>query len=67
VQWSLEARLAAIERQQQPQQPRQRSDVFENPSAFVQEEVQPILDPITAGDRRKVREFYSRRDVRRRK
>jgi hypothetical protein len=55
----LEARLAAIERQQQPQQPRQRADVFENPSAFVQEEVQPILDPIQQ-EIVKVRETFSR-------
>lgn len=46
----LETRLAALERHAQPQQqpqPRQRSDVFENPSAFVQEEVQPIVEPVT--------------------
>lgn len=58
----LEARLAAIERQQQPQQPRQRADVFENPSAFVQEEVQPILDPVTQ-QISQMREFYSRREA----
>ncbi len=60
----LEARLAAIERaQQQPQQQtRQRSDVFENPSAFVQEEVQPILDPVNQ-QITQMREFYSRRSA----
>lgn len=59
----LEARLAAIERAQQPQpqqQPRQRTDMFENPSAFVQEEVQPILDPVNQ-QITQMREFYSRR------
>ncbi|MGJ5075487.1 hypothetical protein [Bradyrhizobium oligotrophicum] len=63
----LEARLAALERTAQPQQPpqqRQRSDVFENPSAFVQEEVQPILDPVTQEITR-MREFYSRREAER--
>lgn len=62
----LEARLAALERSQQPQpqQPRQRADVFENPSAFVQEEVQPILDPVTH-QITQMREFYSRREAER--
>lgn len=59
----MEARLAAIERQSQPQQqPRQRSDVFEDPSAFVQEEVQPILDPVTQ-QITQMREFYSQREA----
>jgi hypothetical protein len=61
----LEARLAALERQQQPQpQPRQRADVFEDPSAFVKEEVQPILDPVTQ-QITQMREFYSRREAER--
>lgn len=57
----LEARLAAFERQQQAaqQQPRPRSDPFENTSAFVQEEVQPIIDPIQQ-EIVKVRETFSR-------
>ncbi|MGJ5022340.1 hypothetical protein [Bradyrhizobium oligotrophicum] len=60
----LEARLAALERQAPPQQQqqRQRSDVFENPSAFVQEEVQPILDPVTQ-QITQLREFYSQREA----
>lgn len=41
----LRARLAAFEVQpRQPQQPEKKLDVFDNPSAFVQQEVKPYLD-----------------------
>jgi hypothetical protein len=44
----LEARFAAFERQQPKPEPRPRADVFENPSAFVQEEVSPHLSQLQA-------------------
>jgi hypothetical protein len=43
----LRARLAAFEVQPKPQ-PQQKLDVFDNPSAFVQQEVSPLLNEIRA-------------------
>ena len=63
---AAERRAEALERQltalQPKPEPKPRSDVFENPSAFVQEEVQPILDPVQ-NEIRSLREFYSQRDA----
>jgi hypothetical protein len=49
-------------RQAPPQKPEppKRSDVFEAPSAFVQEEVKPLLDPL-ANQVRQVTEHYSQK------
>ena len=45
----LRARLAAYEVvRQQPQQPQQKLDVFDNPSAFVQQEIRPLIDQLRA-------------------
>jgi hypothetical protein len=45
----LRARLAAFEVQPKPQtQPQQKLDVFDNPSAFVQQEVTPLLERMEA-------------------
>jgi len=55
----LEARLDAFMRQQQPKpEPKQRTDMFDNPSAFVQEEVSPHLSQLQA-ELVRTRETYS--------
>lgn len=63
---AAERRAEALERQiaeMQPRlEPKPRTDMFENPSAFVQEEVQPILDPVQR-EIGSLREFYSKRDA----
>lgn len=55
----FERRLAAM---QPKPEPKPRSDVFENPSSFVQEEVRPLIDPVTQ-EIGQLREFYSQRDA----
>jgi hypothetical protein len=60
LQSQVEALLQRFQPQQQP--PRQRADVFENPSGFVQEEVQPLIEPLNQ-QLMQVREFYSKRDA----
>jgi hypothetical protein len=44
----LRARLAAFEVQPKPQTAQQKLDVFDNPSAFVQQEVTPLLERMEA-------------------
>lgn len=44
----LEARFAALERQQQPKEPPKRTEMFDDPSRFVQEEVNPHLQLLHA-------------------
>jgi hypothetical protein len=61
LQTQVEALLARFQ-PQQPQQPKPRADMFENPSGFVQEEVSPLIEPLNQ-QLTQVREFYSKRDA----
>jgi hypothetical protein len=49
----LRARIAAYEvnRNQQPQQPQKRLDIFDDPAAFVRQEMAPILQQMEANNR----------------
>lgn len=59
----LRGRLAAFQEQQRPKaEPQARPDVFENPSRFVQDEVNPLIDPVK-NEISTLREFYSQRDA----
>jgi hypothetical protein len=61
----LQAQVEALMQRLQPvqqQQPKPRTDIFDNPSTFVQEEVNPLLDPLNQ-QLTQLREFYSRKDA----
>lgn len=72
---AAEARAAELERRafeieqrfsqfQQKQQPEQVPDIFENPSAFVNQGVRQAIDPIKS-EILSIREYYSRREAER--
>lgn len=59
----LRGRLSAFEQQNRPKvEAPPRPDVFENPSRFVQDEVNPLIDPVKS-QIGSLTEFYSRKDA----
>jgi hypothetical protein len=58
----LRGRLAAFEQSRPQPTPAPKPDVFEDPSAFVRGELQPVLDPLEQRISQ-ITETYSRRDA----
>lgn len=58
----LRGRLFALEQNRPQPQPAPKPDVFEDPSAFVRNEIEPALDPIQQRISQ-ITETYSRRDA----
>jgi hypothetical protein len=62
---ALQMQVEALLQRFQPQQPppqKPRTDIFENPSGFVQEEMGALIEPLNQ-QLMQVREFYSKRDA----